>query len=319
MPLTAFVTHSDCSRHDTGWKHPEHQGRLPALSRAVYRDMLVLHDHLLEVQAQPASVDDLRTVHTEEYVQEVRQTAEEAHRVGQPLVLSGDAVLSGASWDALLAAVGCALTATGVVLEGRARNAFCAVRPPGRGAGASSAGRFGFFNTVAIAARRLRELHGMGSILIVDWGGAEVSATSSVLSGDDSVRVLSVRQQLPVTRSGGTQGDRGERGIEVVVRAEAGGEDYSQALRVGLDAALSGFTPDFILLSAGFDALASDPVSDLRLAARDFYDLTVEVRSRADALCDGRLVSVLEGGYDPAATGLAVVQHLHGLASIDPS
>lgn len=280
--------------------------------------MLILHDHLLEVEGVPATVDDLLTVHRESYVQEVRATVDEADRVGQPLVFSGDAVLSGASWDAILAAVGCALSASAVVLDGRARNAFCAVRPPGRGAGPASAGKFGFFNTVAIAARRLREREEIGSVLIVDWGGTEPSATSDIFAADDSVRVISVRQQPDSTGTGRRNDQSRETGIEVVARSGSGGDDYRKALRVGLDAALSGFTPDFILLSAGFDALAADPISDLNLTPRDFYDLTVDVRARADALCEGRLVTILEGGYDPASTGLAVVQHLHALASIDP-
>ncbi|HET7274458.1 MAG TPA: hypothetical protein VFI91_04735 [Longimicrobiaceae bacterium] len=314
MALTAFVTHSDCSRHDTGWRHPEHQGRLPALSRAVYRDMLALHEHLLEVEGRPADMEDLRLVHTARYIDEIRKTVDEAARVGQPVVFAGDAVLSGASWDALLAAVGCGLTAVDTVIEGKARNAFCAVRPPGRGADRDSEGRFGFFNTVAIAARHLRERLGAGPVLVVDLGGIDPTATPHILAADEGVKVLSIRQRS-LTGARRT----GSSGVEVVVRPGADGDEYRRALGIGLDAVLSGFSPDFVLLSAGFDGLRSDPLSDLSLEPVDYYDLTLDVRNRADRHCAGRLVSVLEGGYDPAGTGAAVVQHLRALAGLEPA
>ncbi|HEX8243476.1 MAG TPA: hypothetical protein VF541_08275, partial [Longimicrobium sp.] len=152
MKVTAYVSHEDCSRHDTGWNHPDHQGRLPAVTRAVYRDMPALFEPLLQVQGVPASEADLLRVHTRRYMDDVRRTAIAAAAEGRPLELGGVPV-SGASWDAALAAAGCAVTAADVVLRGEARNAFAAARPPGRGARADDAGEHSLFNNAAIAAR----------------------------------------------------------------------------------------------------------------------------------------------------------------------
>ncbi|HEU0052996.1 MAG TPA: hypothetical protein VFQ39_07450, partial [Longimicrobium sp.] len=148
MKITAFVSHHDAPRHDTGWNHPDHQGRLPAIVRAVQKDMVALFDPLLQVEADPAAEADLRLVHTQRYVDDVRRTAIAASAEGRTLAL-GDVPVSGASWDAALASVGGALTAVGLVLRGEARNAFVLARPPGRGASADAPGEHSLFNTVA--------------------------------------------------------------------------------------------------------------------------------------------------------------------------
>ncbi|HLL47872.1 MAG TPA: hypothetical protein VK399_14265, partial [Longimicrobiaceae bacterium] len=122
---TAFVSHHDSPRHDTGWNHPDHQGRIPALVRAVYRDMPALHAHLLQVEARPASVEDLLLVHTPEYVRAVREAVARAAAEGRPLAFQADAVVSDASWDAAVASAGAAITGVETVLAGEARNAFC--------------------------------------------------------------------------------------------------------------------------------------------------------------------------------------------------
>src|SRR5205085_1537322 len=135
----------DCSRHDTGWNHPDHQGRLPAVTRAVYRDMVALFDPLLQIEGMPAAEAELLRVHTRRYVDDVRRTAIAAAAEGRPLELGGVPV-SGASWDAALAAAGCAVTAADVVLRGDVRNAFAPSRPPGRGARADEPGEHSLFN-----------------------------------------------------------------------------------------------------------------------------------------------------------------------------
>ncbi|HEX6909381.1 MAG TPA: hypothetical protein VF142_03250, partial [Longimicrobium sp.] len=159
--LTAFVSHEDASRHDTGWNHPDHQGRLPAIVRAVQRDMVALWEPLRQMEAVPATEADLLLVHTPAYVARVRGRALESAREERTLELGGVPV-SGASWDAALASVGAALTAVDAVLDGSVRNAFALARPPGRGAAADAPGEFSLFNTVAIAARHLRARRGVG-------------------------------------------------------------------------------------------------------------------------------------------------------------
>lgn len=308
-PVTAFVGHADCARHDTGWKHPEHQGRLPALVRAVYRDMLTLHDHLREVEAQPASEDDLRLIHTDGYIARVREASRLAAQRGEPIGFEADAPVSGASWNAALAAVGGALTAVDLVLAGEVRNAFCAARPPGAAARADRAGGHALFNTVAIAARHLRERRGLGRVLVVEWRGSGTSALGELLGADPGVRLVGVG-------TGGAAAAAGHRASMVSLPPGTDAGLFLPAFEAALDTALAEDPPEFMLLAAGFDVLATDPLGGLALDAADVHPLTARLRERADAACAGRLVSVLEGGYDPPALGRAVVQHLRALAGL---
>ena len=194
LTLTALIAHPDCSLHDPGWKHPEHQGRLPAIVQAVERDIVALGPHLLETEAEPATERDLLRVHTSEHLAVVAQAARSAAEEGETVFL-GTAFLgvetpvSGASWRAALAAAGTALTGVDVVASGKARNAFCLARPPGRDATRERPGQFSLFNNVAIAARHLQEVHGAARVLIVDWG-PEPPATPEIFAGDPGVQVL---------------------------------------------------------------------------------------------------------------------------------
>jgi len=310
MKTTGYVTHSDCSLHDTGWAHPEHQGRLPAVARAVYRDMLTLFEPLLEVEGRPATDEDLLLVHSPGYVERVRRVEAEAEAAGKSIPLGAEVSVSGASWEAAIAAVGCALTAVETVLAGEARNAFCAVRPPGHQAAADGPGGFGIFNSVAVAARHLRDRRAAERVLIVEVGAEPGPGTARIVGSDPGIRFLSLH-------AGEVDWPAGARAVPLP--AGATGEALLAALRPALEAAASDFPPDFLLLSLGFDALASDPLGALALEAADYHRLTLHLREAADSLCGGRLVSVMEGGYDPPATGRAVVQHLRALASLPPA
>ena len=311
MPkITAYVSHEDCSRHDTGWSHPDHQGRLPAITRAVYRDMVALWEPLLQMEGVPATEAQLRRVHTQRYIDDVRRTAIAAAAEGRPLELGGVPV-SGASWDAALAAAGCAITAADAVLRGDARNAFVPARPPGRGATADAPGEHALFNTVAIAARHLRDARGSARVLVVAWGASPASALREVLAGDPCVGVVSIHQEP----GAGVETHR----RDAAVRVGSDGAAFTRAMMAALDAIPLEESPDFVLLSAGFDVLAADPAGELAVTPREVFDLTLALHEWADARAGGRLVSVLEGGYEASATAAAVVQHLRALAGLPPA
>lgn len=327
MKITAFVSHPDTPRHDTGWNHPDHQGRVPALTRAVYRDMLALYDPLLQVEGVPATEEDLLRVHTPRHVAAVRAAVEQAEREGRAVEVDGVPV-SGASWDAALAAAGVGITGVETVLRGEARNAFCVARPPGRGASADRAGEFSLFNNAAIAARYLREPRGAGRVLVVDWGVRPPLATASLLAGDPATPLVSLHQHpgsFPrdaAAETGGAGEDAppgGEPSPRWAALAPGSGAAEMQA---ALEAALATFSdvelPDFVLLSAGFDILAGDPLGGLAVEPRGIHDLTRTLREWADARAGGRLVSLLEGGYG-TGLGPAVVQHLRALAGLEPT
>lgn len=309
MKITAFVSHEDSPRHDTGWTHPDHQGRLPAIARAVYRDMETLFNPLLELSATPATTADLTLVHDAEYLSELAETSERAEREAQVLAVNGVPV-SGATWNAVLASVGGALTAVDAVLRGEVRNAFVLARPPGRDAAPSRGARFSLVNTVAVAARHLRVRRELGRVVVLAWGVDPPTALGTCLADDPGCRVVSV-QQTPYAQPDALQ----VPGVHATLGLPKGSE--APAFQEAMMTVLSDVGPaDFLLLSAGFDILANDPLGGLSVDPNAVYDLTVALRGWVEQKAGGRMVSVLEGGYSAGPTARAVVQHLRALASL---
>jgi acetoin utilization deacetylase AcuC-like enzyme len=341
LKVTAFISHHDCARHDPGWNHPDHQGRLPGLMREVYRDMLTLHQPLLEGEGRHATEEELRLVHREEYLARVRAWVAAAEERGVPIEVRPQLVASAATWDASRAAVGCALAAVDAVAAGKVRNAFCAVRPPARDADAGTPGRFGFTNPLAIAARYLIDQKLAERVLIVEWG--ESCSSAPVLAGDAAVRIAGLTE--PPTGSDATGAERldsrhhqppGDAATDeihegdcpplVAARGQlyladlppnASGVQFLARLTRVLDSALHGFSPDYVLLSTGLDWLSDDPLGGHSLTPHDYFLGSRLIRQIADGACEGRLVSILEGGYEAAGLGSATVQHLRALAGLD--
>lgn len=317
MRRTAFVSHYDCSRHDTGWQHPDHQGRLPALMRAVHADMLTLFDHLLEVEGRHATREELLLLHTPDYLDRLHGWVEEATNRGSVIEPIPGVRVSGATWDAATAAVGCTLTAVDRVLDGEVDGAFCAVRPPGRYVTRSEPGGFGVLNTVATcasyAARCGRDEapeEGSPGVLVLELCGPAGSPTADLLP-EGVARVCGVyRSSSPgvISLGSGTG----------IVPPGVGRVAVEEALESVLADACRESRFDALILSIGFDGLEGDPLGDLGLRPLDFYHLTRRVRTFADDHCAGRLVSILEGGYEARGLGTAAVQHLRGLVGVDP-
>ncbi len=308
MKITAFVSHEDVPRHDTGWGHRDHQGRIPAIIRAVYRDLVALYEPVLQLAAEPASDDDFRLVHTERHIGAVSEAVVRSVLEERTLELDGVPV-SGASMDAARGSVGGALTAVDAVLRGEVRNAFVVARPPGAGAVPDCASGSCLFNTIAIAARHLRERRGVARVLVVTWGAAPASGIRACLEDVDGVMIISLHQGTSSATEPGN----------VPLAPGTTGADFALALREALDAVPADESPDFLLLSAGFDILAADPHGDLAVEPADIHPITRALVEWADARAGGRLVSVLEGGYDADATARAVVQHLRALVGLPPA
>jgi len=308
---TAFVTHHDCSRHDTGWAHPEHQGRLPAVARAVYREMLTFHDHLREVEGVPATDADLLLAHEPRYLERVRTAVAEAAAAGKPLPFENGTMASAATWDAITAAAGCAITAVDAVLQGAANNAFCAIRPPGSGAHRASAGHHAIVNNAAIAARHLLLRREIERVLILEVGESFGAGTADIIRADPGVYYLSAHSLL----SG--PGRVADQTGSVSLTAGAGLDEMLDALREPVAKVRDRFEPQFVIFCLGLDVLDEDPHGSLSLQPADLYSLTRRVMQLADEACEGRLVSVLEGGYHPPAIGSAVVHHLRALSGLE--
>lgn len=323
MSRTAFLLHPASALHDTGWDHPEHQGRLRSLSSTVGRDMLALHDRVEQMAPGEADLDDLLRVHTRPHVERVRAAVERAARLGRPVSMEADTVVSGASWDAAVGSVGAALAAAGAVARGERTNAFVATRPPGHHATPDRAMGFCLFNTVAVTARWLQHHGHAERVLIVDWDVHHGNGTQDVFWEDPTVTFLSLHQSpwYPGTGAATERGGGPGEGFTFNVELPAGTsrEAYRERFDTALDEAFAAARPDFVLVSAGFDALAGDPLGGLLLEPEDFHAMTRAVMVRAEHTGNSRLVAVLEGGYDPRRTGLASVAVLRALAGVEPT
>lgn len=305
----AFISHANCGRHDTGWGHPEHVGRLRAVTRAL-RNHPDLYHSLEHLEGRHATIDELQLVHDEEYAMQVEELARSGGGRLDP-----DTVASSGSWDAATAAVGCVLDAVDMSMNGRAPRSFCAVRPPGHHALRDRAMGFCLFGNVALAARYARTYHSVERVLIVDWDVHHGNGTQALVESDPGIHFVSMHQ-WPWYPGTGAASERGEHGNLWNIPMPPGlpAERYVDALKRGVDEASDGFTPDIVLISAGFDSLRGDPLGGFTLENSHVAELTSFLVQRAEVWCGGRVVSALEGGYAPDQVGEACAVHMEALA-----
>jgi acetoin utilization deacetylase AcuC-like enzyme len=307
MPV-AFISHSDCGRHDTGWGHPEHVGRLRAIPRALRDDFELFHE-LRHVEGRHATAEELALAHDAAYVERVRSVVARGGGALDP-----DTPTSPGSWDAATAGVGCVLDAVDLAFGGEASRSFCAVRPPGHHALRAAAMGFCIFGNVAIGAHYALARHKASRVLIVDWDVHHGNGTQALVEDHPAIHFVSIHQ-WPWYPGTGAVDDRGPHGTvwNVPMRAALPPERYVRALLDAVDRATDGFVPDVVLISAGFDSLAGDPLGGFTLELDHIDLLTRELVTRAEAWCGGRLVSALEGGYAPDRLGAACVRHMRAL------
>ena len=304
----AFISHSDCGRHDTGWGHPEHVGRLRAIPRALREDPELFHA-TQHVEGRHATEQELALAHDPAYIARVRDLA--ASGGGR---LDADTVLSDGSWDAARAAAGCVLDGVDMALDGRATRSFAAVRPPGHHAEHNRAMGFCLFNNVAIGALHARATHGIERIAVIDFDVHHGNGTQDIFWEDENTLYISTHQ-MPLYP--GT-GDASEHGVahnilNLPLPPGAGSPQFRATFREQVIPALERFKPEFLFISAGFDAHAEDPLANLRLTEADFAWATRELCVFAAHACAGRVVSTLEGGYDLEALARSAAAHVRAL------
>ena len=304
----AYISHADCGRHDTGWNHPEHVGRLRAIPRALRNDF-ALYQALEHCEGRHASEEELAIAHAPAYIARVREVVEAGG--GR---LDADTVVSEGSWEAATATCGSVLDGVDMAFDGRASRSFAAVRPPGHHALHAHAMGFCLFGNVAIAAHYARARHGAQRVLIVDWDVHHGNGTQALVEDEPDIHFVSMHQ-WPWYPGTGAAEDRGPHGSiwNVPMPAARPAKEYVDALRRGVDAATAGWVPDLILVSAGFDSLRGDPLGGFTLELEHIELLTRQLVDRARAWCSGRLVSALEGGYVPDRLGDACVTHMRAL------
>jgi acetoin utilization deacetylase AcuC-like enzyme len=286
-------------------------GRLRAITRALREDpeLFALIEH---VEGRHATVDELTLAHDAGYVGALDSII---GRLTEPANLTPDTVISPGSFAAATAAVGCVLDGVDRALDGRSKRSLSAVRPPGHHALRGEAMGFCLFGNVALAARYARQRHRLERILIVDWDVHHGNGTQALVERDPGIHFVSMHQ-WPWYPGTGAAEDRGPHNSVWNVPMPPGLAPglYVDALLKTVDAATDGFSPDLVLISAGFDSLAGDPLGGFTLEVSDIVRLTRELVGRADAWCEGRVVSALEGGYVPERVGAACVAHLRALA-----
>ena len=345
---TGFYMHPAAVLHDTGWGHPEHQGRLRALAAALRADIAALHGRVEQVgtgaggmaggvggadaspgaaaaEADSGSAEDailqaIARVHAGELIDTVRRASAQARERGRIVSLDADTKVSGASWEAALGTAGAGLEAVRAVAEGRFRNAFVASRPPGHHATPDQAMGFCLFNHIAVAAAALRAEGLADRVLVLDWDVHHGNGTQDVFYEDDAVFFLSLHQYPDYPGTGAANETGRGRGegftLNVPLAPATAREDYLAVFERALRAATDRAAPDFVLVSGGFDVLAGDPLGGQLLEPKDLHRATRTIMEAADRLCGGRVVVFLEGGYDPARTGAGAVAVIRALAGL---
>ena len=308
---TGFVYHEAYLKHDTGPTHPERPERLRAiLTRLEHTGLL---QKLRRIAPSPAPMKWLTTIHTEEYVREVERSCREGRR----FLHSADTPICPESYEVALLAAGGVLSAIDAVVAGEVRNAFCAVRPPGHHALRNRAMGFCLFNNVAIGARYAQQKHKLKKVLIVDWDVHHGNGTQAAFYDDPTVLYFSVHQYpfYPGTGAASERGSGPGEGytLNAPLPAGSGDDEFVRAFEDMLKPRAFEFAPDFVLISAGFDAHTDDPLGSMNVSTGAYAKLTRIVTDIAERCCSGRVVSLLEGGYNLQALAESVESHLLAL------
>ena len=300
---TLFYTHEACLAHDPGAYHPECPARLRAILKALDTPRFA---NLIRREAPLAEIEDIARVHPRHQIDAVFK----AVPVTGYAPIDNDTILSPGSGEAALRAAGACVAAVDAVMRGEAKNAFCAVRPPGHHAEPNQAMGFCLFNNVVVGALRARHAHGARRIAVIDFDVHHGNGSQAVAEQDADLFYASTHQ-WPLYPGTGSAKETGLGNVvNAPLRAGAGSEDFRHAVNEWIMPQLGQFAPDLVMISAGFDAHKDDPLGGLRLDEADYIWVTEQLTGFAERYCGGRLVSTLEGGYDIDALAASTAEHV---------
>ena len=309
MNKTGFIYHPQYLKHDTE-PHPENPGRLKAIREKI--ESSEIHQYLISPEPRRATDDELAANHESSYIDHVRNSCRDGVQN-----LDGDTVICSDSWDAAILSAGAGLTAIDQILTGQLDNAFTAVRPPGHHAEKDRAMGFCLFNNVAIAARYAIKKHRLNRVFIFDWDVHHGNGTQHSFYSDPSVYYSSAHQ-YPFYPGTGGEDETGTRDglgstLNFPLDAFTGDSAYLDIIKNKLIPEVQSFRPDLIIISAGFDAHKDDPLAQMRVSSDCYGKMTSLILKTAKEVCGGRLMSMLEGGYNYTALADSVLEHVNVL------
>lgn len=304
---TLLITHPASLLHETPLGHPERPDRLRAVERALEDERFMA---LIRETAPQATLEQLLLCHPSDYVEAIMAASPREGLVP----IDADTTMSPGTLEAALRGSGGAVHAVDDVMLGKVRNAFVATRPPGHHAESARAMGFCFFNQAAIAARHAQRAHGAERVAIIDWDVHHGNGTQEIFWNDPSVLYASTHE-MPLYPGTGSLSERGIHGtiVNAPLRPGDSGDDFREALESAVLPRVEAFHPDLIIISAGFDAHWRDPLANINLKEPDFAWATQKLMAIADRLCGGRVVSILEGGYDLEGLSRSAAAHVQAL------
>lgn len=309
----AFLTHPDFTKHFATYDHPECPGRTEEIREMIVDSQFFVHLEL--VYPQPAEIETILPIHPRRYLDKLRKASED----GNYWFGYEDTFINKFSYDTALLSAGGAIEGVRLVLSGRSDHAFCSIRPPGHHASEEQGMGFCLINNIAVAARYAQKRYGLEKVLILDWDVHHGNGTQKIFEEDPSVFYLSIHEH-PTFIFPGT-GRRWETGtgrgkgytLNIPLPPGAGDREYIHSMETQVIPAIKSYAPDLILISAGFDAHQEDPLSDMKVTEKGFRTMTSLALKASQEYSTGKVVSLMEGGYNLHALKESVRAHIEAL------